>query len=109
MNYQPTGTPLTERERELLTILVEECNEVSLECSRLSIAASKVLRFGKNDQNPDTLALNTVSLGLELGDMVATGMLVIDSGVIEMRHVIAGIKRKGEKLGRYLQKWGAPP
>ena len=59
--YQPNGKPLTDREREILIVLMEECAEVTQ-------AASKLLRFGKENR-PDNGVSNVETLSKEVGDL----------------------------------------
>lgn len=59
--YAPNGKPLTEREREVLIVLMEECAEVTQ-------AASKLLRFGKENR-PDNGVSNVETLSKEVGDL----------------------------------------
>jgi len=93
--YVPTGTRLTEHEREILTILMEEACEVAIACS-------KMIRFGKENR-PDSGVSNSRELGLEIGDfqhMVARVRvldLVVDADIYE------GQLRKRERLSKYLQ------
>lgn len=94
--YHPSGKPLTPYERELLTILVEECNEVA-------IAASKMIRFGRDDHPPDNATPNTQQLGLEIGDLEWMVTLAALEGLVSERDISAGIARKREKLAYYMQ------
>lgn len=60
--YQPTGTPITPHDREILTILQEEAAEVI-------VAISKILRFGRNNSHPTTGENNIYTLGIEVGHL----------------------------------------
>ena len=94
--YQPNGTALTPHERELLTILMEECAEVT-------VAASKVIRFGRENRPPDRVTPNTEILSLEIGDAIAVIALIADLKLIDWGQVAIGINRKAERLGYFLQ------
>jgi hypothetical protein len=94
--YQPNGTPLTDREREVLVILMEECAEVIQ-------AASKLIRFGK-ETRPDDLHLpNSEVLGIEIGDLKCMIDNVLFEGIISQEHLTLGAKRKQARLAQYMQ------
>lgn len=93
--YKPNGKKLTEYEREILTILQEECAEVIQ-------AASKLIRFGKENR-PEGGQRNTEALGLEVGDMFAMVTRVRRAGLIRQRAIDAGVRRKRSRLKLYLQ------
>jgi len=95
MTYKPNGIPLTDYERELLTILAEEAAEVIQ-------AATKLIRFGK-ENHPDTGKSNSEMLGLELGDLIYVADLVIDADLTQMRAIDDGRQRKLERLAHYMQ------
>lgn len=96
--YQPNGVPLTDYERELLVILMEECAEVT-------IAASKLIRFGK-EKRPDSAEPNTRVLGLEIGDLQHMISMVEIAKLVETRDVFDGIERKMKRLAIYMQTEG---
>lgn len=93
--YKPNGTPLTEYERELLVILMEECAEVIQ-------AASKMIRFGKENR-PDSCNTNSHELGLEIGDLREMIDMATDCKLVEARDFIVGRNRKRERLAKYMQ------
>lgn len=93
--YKPNGIPLTPYEREVLTILQEECAEVIQ-------AASKLLRFGKENR-PDAHTSNQVVLSHEVGDMLEMVSMAEDQCLIYAGNVAHGRKRKRERLARYMQ------
>lgn len=74
--------------QELLTILMEECAEVSIE-------ASKLIRFGT-----ETWA-EVHSLEQEVGDLLCMIELLAEYHLISMTEVREAIKAKREKL----KKW----
>lgn len=88
----------TPRERELLTILIEEAAEVQKN-------TTKLLRFGARDIDPNAgdLVCNDARLGLEVGDVMAMVDLCIDAGLINPADIDAGRKAKRIKVERFLQ------
>jgi hypothetical protein len=96
--YQPTGRPLTDEQREVLTVLVEECAEVIQ-------AATKLLRFGIENYPPDgplAGAKNSVILAYECGDL--RYMLdLCERNLIDRDSVDLGYKRKKERFAYYRQ------
>jgi len=93
--YKPNGTPLTDYEREMLVILMEECAEVIQ-------AASKLIRFGKENR-PDSGVSNTYALGAEIGDLTYMVELAVDAGVVRSTSIEEGRFRKRERLALYMQ------
>lgn len=94
--YHPNGKPLTGYERELLILLMEECAEVIQ-------AASKVLRFGKDDQAPMRPTTNTVALAGEIGDLIEIIDRVDAAQVVSRNDIEKGRQRKRERLAYYMQ------
>lgn len=90
------GRPLTAYEREILTILQEECAEVI-------VAASKLLRFGIGNTNPSTGKKNDEELGLEVGDLQQMVDKVILAQIVSRDHIIDGMVRKAKRLEVFLQ------
>lgn len=93
--YKPNGAPLTEREREILIILMEECAEVIQ-------AASKLLRFGK-DNRPSSGVSNIYALSAEYGDLYIMAGMAEDAGLIRQTAVQEGMERKRQRLAKYMQ------
>lgn len=95
--YRPNGAALTPHEREILTILQEEAAEII-------VAASKLLRFGKEDNGygPDK-GSNTVELGREVGDLEEMVTRALHLGLFDLASVGEGKVRKRERLLMYLQ------
>lgn len=75
------------KQQELLTITMEECAEVIVECS-------KIKRFGP-------LKDNIQSLEKELGDLMCMVMLLEEAGLMDATNVEFAIKNKRDKL----KKW----
>lgn len=92
----PLPTP---RERELLTILIEECAEVQQR-------ATKLLRFGKDEIQPGQPLTNAERLGEEIGDLSAMVKMLTDCGVVPAHSIIVGQVRKPARVEKYLQ---SPP
>lgn len=81
-------------DRELLTILAEECCEVGQR-------VSKALRFGLMEVQPGQPLSNADRISEELGDLLATAEEMND--VIDWQIVKNAKAAKREKLARYLQ------
>jgi hypothetical protein len=96
VKFTPTGRPLTAYEREILTIMQEECAEVI-------VAASKLLRFGAGDTNPTTGEDNIRELSLEVGDLQRMLELVALAKLVEPKMMNEGYIRKGRRLAAYMQ------
>ncbi len=75
----PDAEPLPDDERELLTILAEECGEVVQRCT-------KILRFGMR-VNPWTGKHNRDQLELELGDVQAIARVLDALDVVDRRRI----------------------
>ena len=90
------GRPLTPYEREILTILQEECAEVI-------VAASKLLRFGVGNTNPSTGKKNDEDLGLEVGDLQQMIDKIIFAEIVSRDHLIDGMVRKQDRLIQFMQ------
>lgn len=93
--YKPNSVPLTDYERELLVILMEECAEVTQ-------AASKLLRFGKENR-PDSGVSNVETLSMEWGDASLVADMAADAGLMRSGAILEGRARKRERLAHYLQ------
>ena len=93
--YKPNGTPLTDYERELLVILMEECAEVTQ-------AASKLIRFGK-ENHPETGLCNSLVLEHEVGDLSAVVSMVEEAGLTGRYAVVVAAERKRARLSKFMQ------
>ena len=94
--YKPNGIPLTDYERELLVILMEECAEVIQ-------AASKLIRFGKENR-PDSGIPNTRTLALEFGDLqFVMDQVARPGGMLSPEECNEGYERKRERLAHFMQ------
>jgi len=89
----PKPTP---HEREILTILSEECAEII-------VAVSKILRFGAEDGNPGTGETNRDALSREIGDLDAVLVLARGLDLISQSVRVNAVEDKFEKLSVYLQ------
>ncbi len=95
MKYEPNGLPLTDRERELLTITMEECAEVIQACSKL-------LRFGKENR-PDDGRSNSQALAAELGDVECMILKLVDAKLVNYDDITRSAQRKHTRLDFYMQ------
>lgn len=85
----------TEREREILVILIEEAAEVQHR-------ATKLLRFGRDQVQPGQDLTNGQRLAKELGDMAVLVEMTAQASLIDLDEVKARAVRKREKLARYM-------
>lgn len=90
------GTPPEGRERELLTILMEECAEVTKR-------ASKALRFGLDEIEPGKTMTNAHRLGHEMGDLLHMIRTLQEEGVVTARSITEGVASKKLQLARFMQ------
>ena len=97
------GRPLTDYERETLTILLEECNEVAKECLAVATKITKLLRFGTDQTNPTTLLKNNVEFSEEIGDLAVVLSNVGELPFFDFPAYHRGIARKKEKLKHFTQ------
>ena len=84
--YSTENISIDEKE-ELLVIFMEECAEASVE-------ASKIIRFGRNDEEIG-------SLSREIGDLLCMIDLLQEYGLINKNELIKHSKAKRDKL----KKW----
>lgn len=89
----PLPTPF---EREVLTVLIEECAEVVQR-------ATKALRFGIEESQPGQQEKNWQRLGYEIGDLQATIGVACHHNIISMDSIMVGIMRKRSRLAKYMQ------
>ena len=80
------------RQQELLTILMEECAEVTIECS-------KIIRFGPNSEYNGETALER--LEKEIGDLICMIELLHKHDMVSYIGVEDASEAKYEKL----KKW----
>ena len=93
--YVPNGTPVTDHEREMLVILMEECSEVIH-------AASKLIRFGKENRPMDGVT-NTAHLGYEMGHVQFMIHMMIHNDLATIEHVCDGERHKLKQLAFFMQ------
>lgn len=91
----PADLP-TEYERELLVILMEECNEIAQR-------ASKILRFGALEVQKGHDLDNVQRMCLEIGDVQYMIRLLCDEGLISHAHIETGAANKARQLAKFLQ------
>jgi hypothetical protein len=86
----------TAREREILTIFIEECAEVQQR-------ATKLLRFGRDEIQPGQPLSNKDRLSQELGDLIAITTMAEDAGLVSREIAEDQAPIKMEKLEKYMQ------
>ena len=86
----------TEREREILTILIEEAAEVQQR-------ASKILRFGRDEVQPGQDLTNKTRLSGEVGDFQAVVEEAKAAGLIDIDVVTEAVRLKRVKLRIFMQ------
>ena len=91
----------TEREREILTILIEEAAEVQQR-------ATKLLRFGRDEVQPGQELTNAERLSREIGDMEVMIGMAADIGLVDATIVRERAARKRQKLAKYMQTADQP-
>lgn len=94
--YVTKHTLPTEHEREILTILIEECSEVQK-------AATKMLRFGRDDGYPGSSHTNGYDLGHEIGELTVLIRMTVEAQLTRETAIEAGRHEKSEKLKKYMQ------
>lgn len=85
-----------EYERELLTILIEECSEVQKR-------ATKFLRFGCDEIQPGQFDTNRKRLSMEIGDLFAVYDLCVEAKLISEFTAHEQVPIKRIKLAKYMQ------
>lgn len=90
------GTPCTPRQREILTILIEEAAEVQQR-------ATKALRFGLDEVQPGQPLTNAERLAQEVGDLDAVIAMAGNEGLIRDTDVVGASIAKRAKLRVYMQ------
>lgn len=83
-------------ERELLTIMQEECAEIIVQIS-------KALRFGLRDGYPGGSETNRQAISREIGDFSAMVNLARTAKLIDDKALDGGYEAKLERLKQYMQ------
>lgn len=92
-----TTEPLpTDREREILNILIEEAAEIQHR-------ACKALRFGLLDTQPGQGLTNKSRLAEEVGDLLGIMDLGIAEGVLRSDVIATARRAKQAKLAKFMQ------
>lgn len=86
----------TPREREILTILIEEAAEVQQR-------ATKMLRFGVAEVQPGQDQTNKTRLGVEVGDFLEMVEVAIAANLLHPAAIEAGREQKRAKLPTFMQ------
>jgi hypothetical protein len=94
--YRSPATLPTAHEREIATILIEECAE-------LTKALTKLLRFGAEDGYPGSPVTNRSDASNEAGDVIEMIDRAIKIGLLDKQQIEVGRLVKREKLTRYMQ------
>jgi dihydroorotase len=94
ISKHPKPTPY---ERELLTILMEECGE-SIQ------AAAKLLRFGARDGYPGGLTTNAADLSREIGEIQCMVEMAVEAGLIDPLAINVAREHKRGKVLRFMQE-----
>ena len=84
------------RQREILTILIEEAAEVQHR-------ATKAMRFGLMEIQPEQNLTNAMRLALEIGDFDEVVTLAAGEGLIRNKDITEGCIRKREQLAKFMQ------
>ena len=90
-----------EREREILTILIEEAAEVQQR-------ATKLLRFGRDEVQPGQDLTNAQRLSRELGDMAVMVEMAIVAGLVLPSEINGQQAEKRRKLRTFMQTINQP-
>ena len=90
------GRKPTEREREVVEIIIEECSEVQQR-------STKLLRFGPTEVQPEQPYDNCYRLGLEVGDLLEILDVAVKEGLIPQKSIDAGRANKKRQLARFMQ------
>ena len=85
-----------ERQREILTIIIEEAAEVQQR-------ATKALRFGLDEKQPGQNFDNAQRLAQEIGDLDAVIGLACKEGLVRGTDILSAERAKERKLLRYMQ------
>lgn len=86
----------TERERELLYLLIEECAEVQQR-------ATKMLRFGRDEVQRGQPHTNRIRLSHEIGDLREIIDRAVAADLVDFAGIGDGILRKREQLAKYMR------
>lgn len=86
----------TEKEREMLTILMEECAEVIQR-------ASKLLRFGRDEKQEGQKLTNSARLSREAGQLACMIDECEELALVDIEQYGIGYEDKAKKLRKYLQ------
>lgn len=90
------GTPLTDYEKELLVILVEECAEVAQR-------ATKALRFGLDETQKGQPFDNSYRLSQEIGDFSCVIHEMMRAKMISKSDIDNGFFHKQKQLAKWMQ------
>ena len=94
--FKSNCLPLTDYEREVLDILIEECAEVIQR-------ATKMLRFGRDEVQAGQDLTNAERLALEIGDARHMMKVANEAGLAPGFRIAEGESIKERKLLKYMQ------
>lgn len=97
----PVALP-TSHEREILTILIEECAEVQQR-------ATKLLRFGRDEVQEGQPLTNAQQLSREVADLEVMVDMAQSLGLISVDDFDVQKDRKRAKLAKYMQTSAPAP
>lgn len=86
----------TAHQREVATILIEECAE-------LTKALTKLLRFGADDGYPGSPVTNKADASNEAADVIEMIDMAVTAGILDEHQIVVGRLAKQEKLARFMQ------
>ena len=87
------------KEDHLLIILMEECSELAEACNKVAIRASKALRFGLREVQPEQDKANAERITDELNDLLGVIDMCLDLGLFpELSETAIEIKKKKVEL-----------
>lgn len=87
--------PINDFDRELFTVLMEECGEAI-------VAVSKILRFGLYNRHPDGDPENREKLVEELGDIKAIMQILSERDIFAAEEIDRRVAVKLRKLDQYM-------
>ena len=88
-------------QREVATVLIEECAEVQQR-------ATKLLRFGVQEIQPGQDLNNATRLGMEIGDLLEVVDLAITAGLVSPASIELGRTNKRRQLAKFMQTDATP-
>lgn len=94
--YISPHTLPTPYQREIATILIEECAELTKDLTKL-------LRFGADDGYPNSTTTNTMAASYEAGNVMAMILKAAEAEILNEEYLDKGMEDKLTKLDTWLQ------